>query len=238
MKKIEDLKIKIFSDGARIEDFKALANLSDIEGFTTNPSLMRKAGTVDYEEFINKVLPIVDGKPVSFEVISDDFEEMKKQAIKLSKFGENVYVKIPITNTKGVPSIPLVEYLMHKGIKINVTAILTIEQVRAVKEALAGGGKSIVSVFAGRIADTGTDPIPMMKQASETLKDLPNAELLWASCRELLNIFHAETAGCDIITVPPDILKKLQLVGYDHGSYSLDTVKRFYQDAGSSGLKL
>ena len=197
MKKIEELKIKMFSDGARIEDFKALANVSYIKGFTTNPSLMRKAGAQDYEGFINEVLPIVNGKPVSFEVISDEFEEMKRQAIKLSKFGENVYVKIPITNTKGMSSIPLVEYLVHNGVKVNVTAILTIEQVRAVKEVLAGGGKSIVSVFAGRIADTGIDPVPMMKEASKSLKDLPNAELLWASCRELLNIFQAERAGGD-----------------------------------------
>lgn len=238
MTSIEDLRVKIFSDGADVDDFKRLSRLPYIKGFTTNPSLMRKAGVVDYESFIKEVLPIVDGKPISLEVISDEFEEMRRQALKLSGFGENVYVKIPITTTGGTPSTRLIDDLVHNGVKVNVTAILALEQVREVSGVLAGGEPVIVSVFAGRVADTGVDPVPFMKRAHKLLDGLPNAELLWASPRELLNIFHAEEAGCDIITVLPEILEKLKLVGYSLEEFSLDTVKMFYNDAVASELEL
>lgn len=238
MKKVEDLKIKIFSDGAKLEDFKALGSLPYIKGFTTNPSLMRKAGVTDYEAFIKEVMPVVGDKPVSFEVIGDDFAEMKRQAMKLCKYGENIYVKIPIMNTKGESTVPLIGELAQNGVKINITAILTLKQVTELSKVLVDGVPSIVSVFAGRIADTGVDPLPVMRESREILKDNKGAELLWASPRELLNIFHAEEVGCHIITVLPEILKKLSFVGYDLHSFSLDTVKMFYNDATSSGLKL
>ena len=199
---------------------------------------MRKAGVTDYEAFVKEVLPVVGDKPISFEVIGDDFEEMKKQATKLSGYGENIYVKIPIMNTKGESSVPLVGELVKNGVKVNVTAILTLKQVEELAKVMTYGVPSVVSVFAGRMADTGIDPLPVMKQAHEILKGIKGAELLWASPRELLNIYHAEEAGCEIITVLPDILKKLNLVGYDLHTYSLNTVKMFYNDAVSSGLKL
>jgi transaldolase len=238
MKKIQDLRIKIFADGAKIDDFKALGSLPYIKGFTTNPTLMKKAGITDYEGFIKEVLPIIGDKPVSFETIGDDFEEMKRQALKLSKFGPNVYVKIPVMNTKGESSVPLVGELIKSGVKVNVTAVMTMEQINDLTKVLISGVPAVVSVFAGRIADTGVDPIPVMKEIKGILKGFKDVELLWASPRELLNIYHAEEAGCEIITVIPDILKKLDFVGYDLHNFSLDTVKMFFNDAVSSGLSL
>ncbi len=238
MKSLEKLKVKIFSDGANLADFKELASKPYIQGFTTNPTLMKKAGITDYEAFVKEVMPIVGTKPISLEVFADDFAEMKRQALKLKGYGPNVYVKIPITNTKKESSIPLVDDLLHHGVKVNITAILTLPQVEAVAKVLKGGEPCVVSVFAGRIADTGRDPAPIMKKAHAILKDIPTAELLWASPRELLNIFHAEEAGCQIVTVPPDILKKLSVLDYDLEQFSLDTVKMFYDDAKSSGFKL
>lgn len=238
MKKITDLKIKIFCDGASLDDFISLGKLPYIKGFTTNPSLMRKAGVTDYEKFIRGILPAVGNKPVSFEVISDDFSQMKRQALKLSGFGENVYVKIPIINTKNESSLGLISDLVSKKIKLNITAIMTLKQVKELAKVLISGVPTIVSVFAGRIADTGIDPVVFMKKAHSILRKKTGSELLWASPRELLNIFQAEEAGCDIITVLPEILKKIPLIGYDLHNFSLDTVKMFYNDAVSSGLKL
>jgi len=238
MKKINELNVKIFADGAKIDDFKSLSAISYVKGFTTNPSLMKKAGVSDYESFIKEVLPIINGKPISFEVIGDDFEEMKRQAIKLSKYGENVYVKIPIMNTKGESTVPLIGELLKNNVKVNVTAILTIAQIKELAGVLISGMPTVVSVFAGRIADTGVDPVPVMKEIKEILRGFDKVELLWASPRELLNIYHAEETECDIITVLPEILKKLDLVGYDLHMFSLDTVKMFYNDATSSGLTL
>ncbi len=238
MKKIEDLKVKIYSDGARMEDFHSMMPLAHIQGFTTNPSLMKKSGVKDYESFIADVLKIVKNHPISFEVFSDDLMEMKKQAFRLKSFGDNIYVKIPVTNTKKESSVKLVRELTQEGVKLNVTAILTLEQVEVVAKALEKGAPAVISVFAGRIADTGIDPVPVMKKSKIITKNHSNIELLWASTRELLNIFQAEEAGADIITVPPDILKKLSMVGYDLGQLSADTVKMFYDDAASSGFKL
>jgi transaldolase len=238
MKRIGRLRIKLFCDGARLEDFKAMRQLSHIKGFTTNPTLMKKAGVTDYEAFAKQVLPETGGKPISFEVVSDDFAEMKRQALRLHALGSNVYVKIPVTNTQGEPAYPLVRELSAAGVKINVTAILTLQQVRLAAHALSPATPGIISVFAGRIADTGRDPMPVMRRSKKLLRSRPKAELLWASPRELLNIFHAEECGCDIITVVPDILKKLEFVGYDLRRFSLDTVKMFFDDAKSSGLRI
>lgn len=238
MMTINDLKIKIFLDGAGIGDIKKMAWLEYIKGFTTNPTLMKKAGVVDYEKFANELLPLTRGKPISFEVISDDFNEMKDQAVKLSKFGDNVYVKIPITNTKGISSLSLIDDLTQSAVKVNVTAIMSFKQIQDLTKALSPKAPMILSVFAGRIADTGIDPVPIMRECSNLLKSFENVELLWASPRELLNIFQAEGIGCDIITVLPEILSKAHLIGYDLNNYSLDTVKQFYNDAVSSGLAL
>ncbi len=238
MFRIEDLKIKIFSDGAKLEDFKKFANLPYIKGFTTNPSLMRQAGLVDYEKFIKEALVLINGKPISFEVISDDFKEMKRQAIKLSNFGKNIYVKIPIMNTQGISATPLIQDLIQRGVKVNITAVMTLKQIEELSRSLNPETPSIVSIFAGRIADTGVDPVNVVRQARKILKDLKNTELLWASPRELLNIFQAEEAGCHIITILSDILKKIHLIDYDLHQFSLDTVKMFYNDAVSSGLKI
>jgi transaldolase len=238
MKKIEDLRIKIFCDGASSADFKELGKLPYIKGFTTNPSLMKKAGVTDYERFLKEIMPHTGGKPVSFEVIGDDFASMKDQALRLRTYGENVYVKIPITNTSSEPSQPLIAELLRAGVRLNITAITDLAQVEDLAGALVGVTPCIVSIFAGRIADTGIDPVPVMKKAKKALRRSPHVELLWASTRELLNIFQAEEAECDIITVLPDILKKLHLVGYDLKRCSLDTVKMFYNDGVSSGLKL
>lgn len=236
--RVEDFKVKIFADGANKEDILRLYNTDYIKGLTTNPTLMKKAGIKNYEEFATQILNDVKEKPISFEVFADDFDAMERQAKKIAAWGENVYVKIPITNTRSEPSYNLIRRLSHAGVKLNVTAIMTLEQVAQVAGALSKETASVVSVFAGRIADTGRDPVPIMKEAKALLVQCPHAELLWASPRELLNIVHAEQSGCDIITVVPDILGKLSKLDYDLESYSLDTVKMFYDDAQGAGYSL
>lgn len=225
------LQIKLFADGADIEDMRRLANLSYIQGLTTNPTLMAQAGVNDYENFAKEVLTFIKDKPISFEVLSDDFDDMERQANKIAGWGDNIYVKIPVTNTQEVSSAALVKRLASNGVKLNVTAILTLEQVSAIHDALSPDTPAIVSVFAGRVADTGRDPIPIMKTARAMLEDQPKTELLWASPREVLNIIQADQSGCDIITATPDILKKLSKLDYDLERFSLDTVRMFYDDA-------
>jgi transaldolase len=209
-----------------------------IKGLTTNPTLMRKAGIADYKAFALDVLQAIADKPISFEVFSDDFDEMQRQALEIAGWGENVYVKIPITNTKREPSYALIRELSARKVKLNITALMTLEQVRDTVAALDPSVPSYVSVFAGRIADTGRDPLPLMAAAVELLRPNPLAELIWASPRELLNIFHADQVGCHVITVTNDILKKLSLVGFDLSDYSLDTVKMFHRDAADAGFRL
>lgn len=238
MKKIEGLRVKIFADGAEKAGMVELAKQPFIKGFTTNPTLMRKAGIADYAGFAKEVLAEIKDKPVSFEVFSDDFGEMERQARIIASWAPNVYVKIPVTNTKRESAAPLVRKLSEEGIKLNVTALLTVPQVKTVIEALSKQTPAIISVFAGRIADTGVDPLPIMKEAKEVMAPYKNMELLWASPRELYNIFHAEEAGSDIITVSHDILKKLAMVGYNHDELSLETVKMFYDDGQKVGYKL
>ncbi len=235
---VNDLKIKIFADGANLQDMLALYEKPYIQGFTTNPTLMNKAGIRDYEGFAKEVLQHITDRPISFEVFSDEFDEMERQARKIQSWGDNVYIKIPVTNTRGEPSYDLVKRLSSGGAKLNVTAIFTLGQVQAVADALRGGAPSYVSVFAGRIADTGVDPIPHMQQCLEILKDVPTAELLWASPRELLNIIQADDIGCHIITATPDILKKLEKLGKDLSAFSLETVEMFYRDAQAAGFTL
>ena len=238
MPQLKDLKIKIFADGADIKSMLEQYKGNIVKGFTTNPTLMRKNGINDYESFAKEVLQNIKDRPISFEVFSDEFDEMESQARKIASWGSNITVKIPITNTKGTPSTPLIKKLSESGLSLNVTAILTIDQVRAVKEVLNPKVYNIVSVFAGRIADTGRDPMPYMIESAKILKPLQNTDLLWASSRELLNIFQAEEAGCQIITVTNDILKKLSGINKDLAELSLDTVKMFYKDACDAGFKL
>jgi transaldolase len=235
---VENLKIKLFADGADLSAMKEAYRERIVKGFTTNPTLMKKAGVTNYEDFARTVLSEIPDLPISFEVFSDEFETMEREARKIASWGPNVNIKIPITNTRGESSIPLIEKLSADGLSLNVTAILTTEQVKAVAGALSDGAKSIVSVFAGRIADTGRDPVPLMTEAAVILKSRPCAELLWASSRELLNIIQAEQCGCHIITVTNDILKKISMVGKDLTALSLDTVKMFHQDARSAGYRL
>lgn len=236
---LEQLPIKIFADGADLEGIIDLYRKPFIKGLTTNPTLMRKVGITDYESFARSVLDSVTDKPISFEVFSDEFPEMRRQALKISEWQENVYVKIPITNTKGDSAIDLIRELANEGVKLNVTAILTEQQVESVAGALSKDVAAVVSVFAGRIADTGIDPIPAMKNSLQLLKDLPQAELLWASVREVLNIFQAAACGCHIVTVPHDILAKAtKLGGFDLKELSLDTVKMFHQDAVAAGFRI
>jgi len=238
VRSITGLKIKLFADGAdKAQILQAQANPL-IKGFTTNPTLMRAAGVRDYETFAQEVLAAVTDKPISFEVFADKFSEMERQAHKIAGWANNVYVKIPITNTKGEPSIDLIHRLSHSGVKVNVTAILTLDQVRETAAALAGGDPSVVSVFAGRIADTGLDPVPFMAEALKYVSPHPGMELLWASTRELLNIFQANDVGCHIITATDSVLSKLNIVGKDLGQYSLETVQMFYNDAAHSGYQL
>ncbi len=238
MKSIDDLKIKIFADGADKSSMLELYRQPHIGGFTTNPTLMQKAGITDYEAFAKDILTEIRDRPISFEVFADEFDEMERQALIIAGWADNVYVKVPVTNTRTEPSLELIHKLSHRGIKVNVTAIMTLAQVREVSAALAGGAASVISVFAGRVADTGLDPVPMMAEAVALMRPHPEQELLWASPRELLNIFQADALGCHIITATPDILKKVRLVGKDLDEYSLDTVKMFYQDASSSGYRL
>jgi transaldolase len=209
-----------------------------IQGFTTNPTLMRKAGITDYEAFARDILTAIPDRPISFEVFADEFDEMERQAERIATWGENVYVKIPVTNTRGESAAPLVERLAGRGVKQNVTALMTLAQVREITEALAAGPAANISVFAGRVADTGVDPLPMMREALEIMRPYPQLELIWASPRELLNIVQASEIGCHIITVTSDILNKLPLIGKDLGEYSLDTVKMFRNDALASGFGL
>jgi len=232
------ISIKIFADGADIDAMKAAYRGGIVKGFTTNPTLMRKAGLADYEAFARAALAEITDLPISFEVFSDDFDEMERQARLIDNWGSNVYIKIPITNTKGESSVPLIKKLSNDGLSLNITAMLTLAQVSAVSEVLPEGVKSIVSVFAGRIADTGRDPMPIMREAASILGSKPDAELLWASSRELLNIFQAQDSGSDIITVTDDILKKLNMIGKDLAELSLETVNMFYKDAQSAGFSL
>jgi len=238
MNRVENLKVKIFADGADKLGMLEMYNKAFIKGLTTNPTLMKKAGIKDYEAFAKDILNDVKDKSISFEVFSDDLDEMEKQALKIATWGENVYVKIPVTNTKGIPTYSLIKKLSDKGVKVNVTAIMTLEQVRDVVLSLNQNVPSYVSVFAGRIADTGVDPVPLMSAAVQITSMNSKAEVIWASPRELLNIFQADEIGCQVITVTNDILKKLELVDYDLNSYSLDTVKMFYNDALAAGYDL
>ncbi len=232
-------RIKIFADGASLPSMLEAARDPKIAGLTTNPTLMRKAGISDYRAFAKEVLAVIKDKPISFEVFADEFPEMQRQAREIATWGDNVYVKIPITNTKRASAAPLVKELAGAGVKLNVTAICTLDQVRETAAALKGGAPSVVSVFAGRIADTGRDPVPLMKEALGICRAAgAGIELLWASPRELLNIIQAAEVGCDIITVTPDLLKKLELVGKDLAEFSLDTVQMFYRDAQAAGFKL
>jgi transaldolase len=238
MNGIQNLNIKIFADGANVKEMVKLYKEGIVNGFTTNPTLMRKDGVKNYEEFVKEVLSEITDLPISFEVFADDFELMEKEARKIATWGNNIFIKIPITNTKGESSKELIKKLSHDGLTLNITAILTLEQVRDVSEVISSNTKTIVSVFAGRIADTGRDPVPLMKDAVNILKSKSNAELLWASSRELLNIFHAESCGCHIITVTNNFLKKIQLINKDLREFSLDTVKMFHDDAVSAGYKI
>jgi transaldolase len=232
------LKIKIFADGADRESIARLYANPLIKGFTTNPTLMRKAGVEDYERFARDMLEIVSDRPISFEVFSDDFDEMEEQALQISSWGENVYVKIPVTNTKGDPSESVVRRLAERGVKVNVTALMTPAQVREVMGWLAGGPACYVSVFAGRIADSGRDPVPLMAEALEFVRAQPQAELIWASPREILNLVQADAIRCHIITVTHDLLEKLPLLGKDLDEFSLDTVRMFHRDGEAAGYSL
>lgn len=238
MKSLSDLKIKVFADGADKQAMLEMLKNPLIQGFTTNPTLMRKAGVSDYASFAHDVLTVIRTHPISFEVFADNFKEMERQALKIASWGPNVFVKVPVTNTQREPALDLICRLNHKGIQLNVTALLALDQVRDVCSALQKDVPSYVSVFAGRIADTGRDPVPLMTAALEYLKEHGSAELIWASPRELLNIFQADAIGCHVITVTSDLLKKLSLVGKDLHEYSLETVSMFYEDARSSAFTL
>jgi len=238
MTAIERLRVKIFADGADRAAMLAMNAQPFVKGLTTNPTLMRKAGIADYQAFARDILEHIRDKPVSFEVISDEFAEMERQAQEIAGWGDNVYVKIPVTNTRGEPSHALVRRLASRGVKVNVTAILTLPQVREVAAALNPEVASYVSVLAGRIADTGVDPVPLMAAAVRILAAIPAAELIWGSPRELLNIFQADSIGCHIITVTPDLLRKLPLIGRNLEELSLETVRMFYDDATAAGYSL
>jgi len=228
------LSVKIFADGANLPGMLDLYRRPYIKGFTTNPTLMRQAGITDYAAFAREVLEAIPDRPISFEVFSDEFADMECQARRIAAWGANVYVKIPVSNTRGEPSYDLVRRLSHDGLRLNVTALMTLAQVEAVADALAGGAPSCVSVFAGRIADTGRDPVPLMTDALRLMRRAPAAELIWASPREVLNIFQADAIGCHIITVTHDILKKVSTLGKPLDEFSLETVKMFHDDAVSA----
>jgi len=237
LKKAEQLKVKIFADGAEKAGMLEMAGKPWIKGLTTNPTLMRKAGITDYKAFAKEILGLIREKPLSFEVFSDEFLEMERQAMEIASWGDNVYVKVPITNTRREPIYPLIRKLVARKVKLNVTALMTLEQVKDTVEALDPAVPSYISVFAGRIADTGRDPLPLMVDSLKAMKANSKAELIWASPRELLNIIQADEIGCDIITVTNDILRKLSLLGYNLETYSLDTVKMFYQDGKASSFR-
>jgi transaldolase len=233
-----ELNVKVFADGADRGGILELYANPLIKGFTTNPSLMRKAEVEDYEWFARDILQVVRDRPFSFEVFADDHKEMERQALKISAWGENVYVKIPVTNTKGEPTGELLRRLSRSGVKVNVTALMTARQVEAVVESISDGPAAYVSVFAGRVADSGRDPIPIMRNSLAVLRDFPLVELIWASPREILNIVQAHEIGCDIITVTHDLLQKLPTLGKGLDEFSLDTVKMFHRDAGAAGYEL
>lgn len=235
---LSDLRIKLFADGADLAGMVEMASKDYIQGLTTNPTLMKKVGITDYVKFARDVLNEVHTKPISFEVFSDEIEEMKAQGEKIAAWGSNVYVKVPITNTRGESMQPVVQYLSANGVKVNVTALMTVDQVKIVLQGLNPFVPSCISIFAGRIADTGRNPIPIIVESLQLLKDFPTCELIWASPRELLNIFQGDEIGCHVITATSEILNKLTLVGKDLESYSLDTVKMFRRDALESGFKL
>jgi len=238
MTTLDNLHIKIYADGADKTGMLEMYRQPYIKGFTTNPTLMRQAGITDYAAFAREILQAIPDRPVSFEVFSDEFSEMERQAHVIAQWGANVYVKIPVTNTRRESAVSLIRRLAGAGIQLNVTALMTLAQVREVSAALAGGASSYVSIFAGRIADTGRDPMPLMAAAVELLRPYPNLELIWASPRELLNLFHADAVGCHIITMTHDLLKKLNLIGKDLDDFSLDTVKMFYDDAAKARYTL
>jgi transaldolase len=238
MSRVLNLRTMIFADGADLAGMLEMAQKPYIAGFTTNPTLMRKAGITDYRAFARQVVRAIPEKPISFEVFSDEFAQMERQAREIATWGRDVYVKIPVTNTQGESTRPLIERLAAEGIKLNVTALMTVSQVREVSAALKNGALSYISVFAGRVADTGRDPVPLMAEALEVMKPYSSQRLIWASPRELLNIFHADSIGCHVITVTNDILKKLTLVDKDLLAYSLDTVKMFHDDAKAAGFAL
>jgi transaldolase len=234
----KNMKVKLFADGADLAGMKEMAANPMIKGFTTNPTLMRKAGIADYKAFAHEVLAAIPDRPVSFEVFADDFATMETQALEIASWGKHVNVKIPVTNTRREFCGPLVERLSKQGVQVNVTALMTLEQVKRVTERLHADTPAIISVFAGRVADTGRDPVPLMAEAVKIMKAKPRAELIWASPRELLNIFQADAVGCHIITATNDILKKLALVGKDLEQYSLETVEMFYKDAKAAGYTI
>ena len=238
MNALDNLKVKIYADGADRDGMLEMYAKPYIQGFTTNPTLMKKAGITDYKAFAHEILQAIPDRPISFEVFADEFIDMERQALEIKTWGENVYVKIPVSNTRQEMAYDLIERLSGAGVHLNVTAILTLEQVQNVADALKDGTDSIVSVFAGRIADTGLDPVPVMQEALTLLKVAPKAELLWASPREVLNIYQADNIGCHIITATNDLIRKLALGGKDLAEYSLETVQMFYDDAQSAGYTL
>ena len=238
MNALDNLKVKIYADGADRDGMLEMYAKSYIQGFTTNPTLMKKVGITDYKAFAHEILQVIPDRPISFEVFADEFTDMERQALEIKTWGENVYVKIPVSNTRQEMAYDLIERLSGAGVHLNVTAMLTLEQVQNVADALKDGPDSIVSVFAGRIADTGVDPVPVMQEALALLEVAPKAELLWASPREVLNIYQADNIGCHIITATNDLIRKLALGGKDLAEYSLETVQMFYDDAQSAGYTL
>jgi transaldolase len=238
MQKISTLRVKIFADGADLVGMKEMYANPNIKGFTTNPTLMRKAGIKDYGLFAREVIQAIPDRPISFEVFADEFDVMEKQALEIASWGKNVNVKIPVTNTKNQFTGPVIERLSKAGVCLNVTAVMSLDQVRNITDCLASETSAIISVFAGRIADTGIDPLPLMAEAVEIMSEKPKLELIWASPRELLNVFQADLIGCHIITATNDILKKLALVGKDLEEYSLETVEMFYKDAKAAGYDI
>ncbi|MGA8617531.1 MAG: transaldolase [Candidatus Sulfotelmatobacter sp.] len=238
MKSVSELKVQMFADGADKASMLELYRQPYIKGFTTNPTLMRKAGITDYERFALEILQHIPDRPISFEVFADNESEMERQAHKIARWASNVYVKIPVTNTRREPMYNLIRRLSADGIQVNATAVLALDQVRHIAQALKGGAPSYISVFAGRVADTGRDPVPLMKSALDSMAPEPNCQLVWASPRELLNIFQADEIGCHIITVTSDVLKKISLIGKDLHEYSLETIQMFHNDAAHSGYKL
>ena len=235
---INELNVKLFADGADIVGIREMSTQKHIAGFTTNPTLMRKAGIINYKDFALEVLKIVPDRPISFEVFADDFVTMEKQAKEIASWGDNVNVKIPVTTTKGIFCGPLINRLSSNGVKLNITAVMTLDQVQEITDALSSSTPAIISIFAGRIADTGQDPVPIMAEAVKIMKSKPMAELIWASPRELLNIVQADEVGCHIITATNDILKKLPLLGKDLNNYSLETVEMFFKDAAAAGFNI